>query len=869
MTQETRNTTTKQGNKPFYLTTPLFNQADQTEFQGESKKREIGLNPIQVGQGSERNHLKVESDQESVSRKVFTDRRIENQPKSALYKAVHPRNNPLPEATLLPERFVNLLMTSGRKDKARKCLTLALLSITANSGLGPQSFLERIGISDPLKSVTDLSSKQNQTHLKPCGTLNSPSNPTNYILKSKNKASDKQGSPRTFPPKNQGKTLFSVKSKTDKPLHVSQPLSPTGLNSHHLNSLMSACLLNLKAALPKQRKLNPLAKLRANPTQESQAKLVSLEDGNRKLRKLSKQRVAVKPVSSEVIQSLVSMYKANPGSRIKAIERIERKLNKGWTACAKESQSHSPTNFRIACQATLGLPRNLTKETKDCAKQKCGWGPELKFASQVDTRQQVKKELQMCQAKVLNKEDLRNLQKREKLGLQQHPFLEWKDLLSVANNSGLAHAPFQTLFKLYLGFNSEQGFAFGNPLTNQTFQKFFSTLSLPFHGKQFSTSFPVLLSQNSSSLSFVRETLRERFVLTRSGIERRQNTRFGRNYLMEMSCESFLSGLGFHRDALHIPNRSQPNANLTTKNKVFLGDVQRDAREKCFLIPNKDFLLPPPRLSALFRWKENRLPVGQPLINTGFLFSETNFKVGFQTHFPGRNHFVKGGYAERKGVEKPINWFSHFLAKNTSLEEGVKAVRKLFPFVQSTKAKRCGQQNGFNPERIHLLAKLRTVGKETVTLSTVPREPNRNSNLRAKDVRGKTGWEPNLDTGNHFQGNPSKGQGLKSLYIWHTQVLLKGVERVQPPLEVRKVRKGRNTFQVPAVVKQKRGEKLAIKWIVDSARRLNQKGNKGFSESLGNQLLKSFDRLGEARSKRNELLKLAESNRFFLRFRWW
>ena len=119
------------------------------------------------------------------------------------------------------------------------------------------------------------------------------------------------------------------------------------------------------------------------------------------------------------------------------------------------------------------------------------------------------------------------------------------------------------------------------------------------------------------------------------------------------------------------------------------------------------------------------------------------------------------------------------------------------------------------------------------------------------------------------ENHPYLGSRSKDIKSVHTEVLLKGIQRVQPTLEVRRVRKGRNTFQVPSVVKQKRGEKVSIKWIIDSAKSKKGKKNKLFSLSLANQLVQSFDRLGEARLKRNELLKLAESNRPFLRFRWW
>ena len=807
MTQKTRNTSTEQKSRPFYLTTPLFRQANQIGVQGKSKDRETSLDPTKAG-----TH-KVESDQESVPRKVFTDRRNSNKQHSVLYKGTHPRNNEVPKATLLPERFVNLLMTSGRKDKARKCLTLALFSITG-----------RIGIFNPLKMLTDLPSKQNQIDLKPSAK---------QVLTSKNKANNKQGLTLPLSPKNQGKTPLSSKSKTDKPSNVLQGLSPTGFAKQSTNSLINACLANLKAV---QKGFAFLPRT----TQESQS------NSYREI-----ERVAYPPVSSEGIQSLASMYRANPGTRIEVIERIERGFVTGWTTPSV------PSNSSISLTTASHEGRQL-----------------------VDTKQQVEKELRACGnpfAKGINGEG------GERPGLQQQPFVAWRDLLSVANDSRLARralqlpnlcfakggrdpelafAPFQSSSCLYLGYLPASRQGKGLSLTNQPAQKLEATLSLPFCGKRFETTSPVLLSQNTSSLSFVRRSLRERFVLTKSGIERRQETREGKDYLMGLLCQSFLSGLG-HCSAKQAVRRKGCSANLTV-----VGFARHGLQSTPFNT-TKTRLSPPPRLSALFRWGENRFP---PLIGIAPLASPASQskgckqKVGFQAHSPGRNHSVKGCCAQRKGVGKPINWFSHFLAGNNSLEGGVEAVRGLFPFAQSTKAKRCAQQNP--AERIAFLAKPRTVGKRWVELAGHrPSQSVANVQSKTNDNTNPFPWGLFPTSGNNPQGE--KGQVLKDLYIWHTQVLLKGVQRVQPALEVRRVRKGRNTFQVPAVVKQKRGEKLAIKWIVDSARRSRQKGNKGFSESLGNQLLQSFDRLGEARSKRNELLRLAESNRPFLRFRWW
>ncbi len=99
--------------------------------------------------------------------------------------------------------------------------------------------------------------------------------------------------------------------------------------------------------------------------------------------------------------------------------------------------------------------------------------------------------------------------------------------------------------------------------------------------------------------------------------------------------------------------------------------------------------------------------------------------------------------------------------------------------------------------------------------------------------------------------------------------MYQAIENVKPPLELRRVRKGGTTYQVPAIVSQKRQERLAIKWIVESAyKRKNKKGN-SFSESLVTEILEAFNKTGIVRQKRDEILKIAEYNRAYTRYRWW
>jgi len=100
-------------------------------------------------------------------------------------------------------------------------------------------------------------------------------------------------------------------------------------------------------------------------------------------------------------------------------------------------------------------------------------------------------------------------------------------------------------------------------------------------------------------------------------------------------------------------------------------------------------------------------------------------------------------------------------------------------------------------------------------------------------------------------------------------ILYQAVENVKPPLELRRVRKGGTTYQVPAIVSQKRQERLAIKWIIEAAEKKKKKNNTCFSDCLVSEIMDAFNKTGQPRQKRDEQLKVAEYNRAYTRYRWW
>ena len=100
-------------------------------------------------------------------------------------------------------------------------------------------------------------------------------------------------------------------------------------------------------------------------------------------------------------------------------------------------------------------------------------------------------------------------------------------------------------------------------------------------------------------------------------------------------------------------------------------------------------------------------------------------------------------------------------------------------------------------------------------------------------------------------------------------IIFEAVTNVKPSVEVRKVRKGGITYLVPAIISIKRQETLAIRWLIDSAKNRKKKSRLSFAECLALEFIDACKKVGKPRQRRDELHKLAESNRAYIRFRWW
>jgi small subunit ribosomal protein S7 len=96
-------------------------------------------------------------------------------------------------------------------------------------------------------------------------------------------------------------------------------------------------------------------------------------------------------------------------------------------------------------------------------------------------------------------------------------------------------------------------------------------------------------------------------------------------------------------------------------------------------------------------------------------------------------------------------------------------------------------------------------------------------------------------------------------------VLKRAVENVRPELEVRPRRVGGATYQVPVDVRPRRATTLAIRWLTGFAKARREKT---MADRLANEILDASNGIGAAVKRREDMHKMAESNKAFAHYRW-
>ena len=97
------------------------------------------------------------------------------------------------------------------------------------------------------------------------------------------------------------------------------------------------------------------------------------------------------------------------------------------------------------------------------------------------------------------------------------------------------------------------------------------------------------------------------------------------------------------------------------------------------------------------------------------------------------------------------------------------------------------------------------------------------------------------------------------------EIFVKALENVKPIIEVKSRRVGGATYQVPVEVRPVRQQSLAMRWLVDSARKRNERT---MAQRLGNELMDAADQKGAAFKKKEDVYKMAEANKAFAHYRW-
>lgn len=91
------------------------------------------------------------------------------------------------------------------------------------------------------------------------------------------------------------------------------------------------------------------------------------------------------------------------------------------------------------------------------------------------------------------------------------------------------------------------------------------------------------------------------------------------------------------------------------------------------------------------------------------------------------------------------------------------------------------------------------------------------------------------------------------------------LDNIRPTVEVKSRRVGGSTYQVPVEVRPVRRNALAMRWLVDSARK---RGEKSMAQRLAGELLDASENKGSAVRKREDVHRMAEANKAFAHYRW-
>jgi len=100
------------------------------------------------------------------------------------------------------------------------------------------------------------------------------------------------------------------------------------------------------------------------------------------------------------------------------------------------------------------------------------------------------------------------------------------------------------------------------------------------------------------------------------------------------------------------------------------------------------------------------------------------------------------------------------------------------------------------------------------------------------------------------------------------EVFQKAIGQIKPRMEVRSRRVGGAAYQVPRLVRGRRAESLAFRWLILFARARPNKEYHSFEEKLAAEILDACQKTGGAVGRKEEIEKIADANRVFAHLRW-
>ena len=156
------------------------------------------------------------------------------------------------------------------------------------------------------------------------------------------------------------------------------------------------------------------------------------------------------------------------------------------------------------------------------------------------------------------------------------------------------------------------------------------------------------------------------------------------------------------------------------------------------------------------------------------------------------------------------------------------------------------------------------MGKRTASAETLKPDPRYGSKLASKFINCMM-WQGKKGTAQRIFYNALDQIKKRMPDAEPIEVFTQAVEHVKPTVEVRSKRVGGATYQVPMQVNRVRQQSLAIRWIIHAAR---GKAGRPMYLRLADELMAAYRREGEAMTKRENTIKMADANKAFSHFAW-